>query len=83
MFLSFLWANSTGILLPRKKFLFYKLGSFKLVALYLYVLVNTGLPVVLNIKETNFFLNCKVFKVSQLPVCHLNVSFQQAIFWEN
>ena len=85
MFLSFLWANYTGILLPRKKFLFlapskHKLGSFTLVTLYLYVLVNTGLPVVLKIKESNLFLKLQSLQIEptaslsskcQFPVSHI------------
>ena len=78
MSLSFLWANCTGILLPRKKFHLlapfkHKLGSFKLVTLYLYVLVNTGLPVLLKIKVSNLF---KLQSLKSQPTASLSSKYQ-------
>ena len=84
MSLSFLWANCTGILLSRKKFHLlapskHKLGSFKLVTLSLYVLVNTGLPVVLKINVSNLFKlqslqsepTASLSSKCQFPVSHI------------
>ena len=49
----------TGILLSRRKFLIlvpfkHKLGSFKLVTLHLYLLLEPGAPVVFKIKVNIF-----------------------------